>query len=67
MRGLAFTFKVNETERNIITALATRLQRTESDAVRWVVTNAARELGVSPDVQKSSVLPSAAAREEGQP
>ena len=39
-----FTFRVNADERDLIAALAERLQRSQSDAVRFVVVNAAREL-----------------------
>ena len=44
-----FTFVVNPDERRLIVELAARLQRSQSDAVRLVVLNAARQLsGVSP-------------------
>ena len=39
-----FTFRVNQDERNLIASLAKRLQRSRSDAVRFVVVNAMREL-----------------------
>ena len=39
-----FTFRISQDERRLISALAERLQRTQSDAVRFVVINAAREL-----------------------
>ena len=39
-----FTFRISQDERRLISALAERLQRTQSDAVRFVVVNAAREL-----------------------
>jgi hypothetical protein len=39
-----FAFRVNEAERKAIRDLAERLKRNESDAVRYVVTAAAREL-----------------------
>jgi hypothetical protein len=39
-----FTFTVNDRERALIYTLAERLQRSQSDAVRFVVVNAAREL-----------------------
>lgn len=41
-----FTFRVNEDERRLIASLAEQLQRSQSDAVRFVVINAARELQV---------------------
>ena len=46
MREDRFTFLCNSDERRLITALAKRLQRTQSDVVRWLVREAARELGV---------------------
>ena len=39
-----FTFRVNQDERRLIAFLAEKLQRSQSDAVRFVVINAAREL-----------------------
>lgn len=39
-----FTFLMNKEERRLITRLAEQLQRSQSDAVRFVVVNAAREL-----------------------
>ena len=39
-----FAFRVNEEEKNLIALLAKRLQRSRSDAVRFVVVNAIREL-----------------------
>jgi len=39
-----FTFRVNREERNLIASLAKRLQRSRSDAVRFVVVNAMQEL-----------------------
>lgn len=56
MRGYAFTFKCNAEERQTIAALAQRLQRTESDAVRWVVKEAARELAAQPAQIQQPVL-----------
>jgi len=41
-----FTFRVNPNERRLLAALAERLQRSQSDAVRWLVREAACELGV---------------------
>jgi hypothetical protein len=45
-REQRFTFVVDKAERRAITELAERLKRSESDAVRWVVTEAARELAL---------------------
>jgi hypothetical protein len=39
-----FTFLVNKKERELITTLAERLNRSQSDAVRLVVTEAAKSL-----------------------
>ena len=39
-----FTVRVTDEERQLITMLAAKLQRSQSDAVRFVVINAAREL-----------------------
>lgn len=39
-----FTFRVDKQERQIIDALSKRLQRTRSDAVRWVIREAATAL-----------------------
>ena len=41
-----FTFRVDRYERQLIATLANRLQRSQSDAVRFVVINAAKELEV---------------------
>ncbi len=45
-----FAFRVNADERRLIAALANRLQRSQSDAVRLVVREAARELMSKSDV-----------------
>ena len=39
-----FTFRVDKQERQIIDALSERLKRTRSDAVRWVIREAATAL-----------------------
>lgn len=39
-----FTFLCDKAERRLIATLAERLRRSQSDAVRFVVVNAAREL-----------------------
>ncbi len=39
-----FTFRVNRDERMLITAVAARLQRNESDTLRYLVRKAAAEL-----------------------
>lgn len=45
-RNERFTFLVTREERQLIAALANRLQRSQSDAVRFLVRGAAQELGV---------------------
>ena len=42
-RHKVFTFKVNQNERQLIATLAEHLRRSQSDAVRFVVLEAARE------------------------
>jgi|GEM_PF-2587628 3-methyladenine DNA glycosylase AlkC len=39
-----FTFRVNAEERRLLTALADYLQRSQSDALRWLIRQAAREV-----------------------
>ena len=39
-----FTFRINNDERRAIASLATQLKRSQSDAVRFVVIEAARQL-----------------------
>jgi uncharacterized protein (DUF1778 family) len=43
-RDERFTFLVNRDERELISALAEHLQRSQSDAVRFVIVNAIRGL-----------------------
>lgn len=45
-RNSNFTFRVSADERQLIAALAAWLDRTESDAVRWLIREAARERGL---------------------
>jgi uncharacterized protein (DUF1778 family) len=45
-----FTFRVNVDERQLIAALADRLQRSQSDAVRWLIREAAHELLDKPNI-----------------
>jgi hypothetical protein len=44
MRLERFTFLCNENERRAIATLATHLQRSQSDAIRYVVIEAVQEL-----------------------
>jgi hypothetical protein len=50
-----FTFRVNTDERRILAALADKLQRSQSDAVRWLIRKSAREL----DIEIKSAQPRA--------
>ena len=43
-RDIQFGFRVNDNERRAIADLAIRLQRSQSDAIRFVVVEAARQL-----------------------
>ena len=47
-----FSLRLSTTERQIITALAQTMDRTLSDAVRVVLREKARELGVTPITPK---------------
>jgi len=49
-RYTRFTFLCNRKERKLISALAERLQRSESDAVRYVVKAVAEEMGIGSKV-----------------
>ena len=43
-RKNTFTFRVSKEEQQIIDALSNKLKRTRSDAVRWVIREAAQAL-----------------------
>jgi hypothetical protein len=47
-----FTLRMNSDERQLITVVAQRLERTESDTVRYLLREKARELGVMPAAPK---------------
>lgn len=51
-----FTFLCNRDERKIIAEIADKLQRSQSDAVRFVVLNAAKCLADIPQVQEQIKL-----------
>lgn len=57
LKDSRFVFRLSHTERQQIAALADRLQRSESDAVRFVVLNAAKRLADIPQVQEQINLP----------
>ena len=42
-----FTFACDAEERRILVALARRLERSQSDAVRWLIRRAAAEFGAT--------------------
>lgn len=44
-RQIIFGFRISAEEKKLISTLADLLQRSQSDAVRFVVVNAAKELG----------------------
>ena len=50
-----FTFRVNKEEKQIIEALSNKLKRTRSDAVRWVIREAAQAL--TEEDSETAVLP----------
>jgi hypothetical protein len=52
IRDDTFKLRVNTTERELIAAVAQRLDRNESDAVRLLVKERAREMGILPGAPK---------------
>ncbi len=63
MRNERFTFVCNENERRILAALAEYLNRSQSDALRLLIREAARELIT--DASAQNARPDAAPRGEG--
>jgi hypothetical protein len=55
LRGDAFTFKCNADERRMIVILAERLQRKQSDAVRFVIRESVKALQETPTDAPRSV------------
>ena len=55
-RYIRFTFLCTNQERKVITDLANNLQRSQSDAVRYVVIEAARQLTQAPQQTNRSIL-----------
>ena len=47
-RPYVLGFRANDQERQLITAMAQRLERSESDTIRLVLREKARELGIAP-------------------
>jgi len=48
LRTTTFQLRVTDEERRVFTAVAQRLERTESDTIRLLVSNVAEQLGVTP-------------------
>jgi hypothetical protein len=48
----SFGMRMNSSERQLLHTVAQRLERTESDLIRWLIREKARELGVLPVVRK---------------
>ena len=61
-----FTFRVNATERQLLTALAERLQRSQSDAVRLLIREAVRDLTAESSKAQPAAQPLAAEAMGGQ-
>ena len=59
MRTIRFTFLCSNTERQLIAELAEALQRSQSDALRWIIRAAVSEIqayaGTSNDAQHNVV------------
>jgi len=47
-RPYVLGFRANDQERQLITAMAQRLERSESDTIRLVLRERAREMGIMP-------------------
>ncbi|MBM3131216.1 MAG: hypothetical protein FJ009_21655 [Chloroflexi bacterium] len=52
-RVKTFTFRATADERRIIAALAEKLQRSQSDAIRWLIRESARELAIEINREQS--------------
>lgn len=53
-RDESFTLRVNFNERQLIAAVAERLDRNESDTVRLLIREKARELGLTLELPKGN-------------
>ena len=51
-----FTFRINQAERGLLERLSQRLQRTQSDALRWLIREAIRELDAAEAMSGSPAL-----------
>lgn len=47
-----FTLRMNPAERHLVTAVAQRLERNESDTIRHLLREKARALGILPEAPK---------------
>lgn len=54
-RTKLFTFRVNQEEHKLISRLAKCMQRTQSDAVRFLIINAAQEITDQHNSYKKSI------------
>jgi len=61
MRTDLFTMRVNDNERAMIAAIAKLLQRTQSDAVRLLIREAARNLQAQRDAERDAARPTLSA------
>ena len=55
MRDKRFTFLCSENERILLTIIASRYKRSQSDTVRLLLTTAAEELGITLDVINNQI------------
>lgn len=60
-----FTFLCDTDERRIVAYLASRLQRSQSDAIRWLIREAVIELGSAQDTLTTSATESVTHATEG--
>ena len=56
MRTLRFTFLCTEEERGLIVALAKTMKRSQSDALRWLVRETAKELQIEAESLKDEMF-----------
>lgn len=47
-RSTMFSIRLSEAERGLVTRIAEQMERTESDAMRQIIREAARQLGLLP-------------------
>lgn len=56
-RHSIFALRVNSEERELIAAVARKLQRSQSDTVRLVMRNVAHEMGIAPGDGEKQLAP----------